>query len=61
MIYVVIGFTFTAFTHKGNGKKKEIHILFKYVVEQSYRREHELSETEKIIIVPYERKTRNKE
>jgi len=40
MVYVgVIGFTFTAFTHKRNGNKKEIHVLFKYVAEKSYRRE----------------------
>lgn len=62
MVYVgVIGFTFTAFTHKGNENKKEIHVLFKYVAEQSYRREQELSETEKVIIVPYEKKTHKKE
>lgn len=56
----VIGFTFTAFTGKGNGNKTEILILFKYVEEQSYRLEHELSETEKVIIVLYERKTHKK-
>ena len=62
MVYVgVIGFTFIAFTHKANGNKKEIHILFKYVAEQSDRREQQLSETEKVIIVPYERETHKKE
>ena len=62
MVYVgVTGFTFTAFTYKENGNKTEIHILFKYVAEQSYGREHELSETEKVIVVLYERKTHKKE
>lgn len=62
LFYVgVIGFTFTAFTDKGNGNKTEVLILFKYIEEQSYRREHELSETEKVIIVLYEMKTHKKE
>jgi hypothetical protein len=50
-------FHFTAFTRKGNGNKTKIDILFKNVAEKSNGREHEPSETEKVIIVPYERKT----
>lgn len=62
MFYVgVIGFTFTAFTDKGNGNKTEIIILFKCVEEQSNRRGHELSETDNVIIVLYESKTHKKE